>query len=96
MFYQGAPIDNWTHVTGTVAQSSAESDNNAAWTTGMALSHLRMLNNELLNKDTDVAPEKALLIILDIKPDICMDNNGKDTKHTRKITTRMHLVRNGE
>ena len=25
-----------------------------------------------------------------------MANNGKDTKHTRHISRRMHLVRNGE
>ena len=25
-----------------------------------------------------------------------MDKNGKDTKHTRHIARRMHLVRNGE
>ena len=25
-----------------------------------------------------------------------MDNNGKDTKHTRHIARRMHFVRNGE
>ena len=27
---------------------------------------------------------------------MCMDNNGKDTKHTRHITSRMHFVKNGE
>ena len=27
---------------------------------------------------------------------ICMAKNGKDTKHTRQIARRMHLVRNGE
>ena len=25
-----------------------------------------------------------------------MDKNGKDTKHTRHISSRIHLVRNGE
>ena len=36
------------------------------------------------------------MIILDSKSDVCMANNGKDTKHTRKITRRMNFVRNGE
>ena len=27
---------------------------------------------------------------------MCMANNGKDTKHTRHIARRMHLVRNVE
>ena len=37
IFYQGGPIDHGTHVPGTVAQSSAESEYNAACTAGMAL-----------------------------------------------------------
>ena len=41
-------------------------------------------------------PKVAPMIVLDSKSDICMDNNGKDTKHTRHISRRMHLVRNGE
>ena len=36
VFYQGGPIDNGTHVPGPVAQSSSESDYNAACTAGMA------------------------------------------------------------
>ena len=43
IFYQGGPIDHGTHVPGPVAQSSAESEYNAACTAGMALSHFRML-----------------------------------------------------
>ena len=33
---------------------------------------------------------------MDIKSAICMDNNGRDTKHTRQIYTRANFVRNGE
>ena len=62
----------------------------------MALSHFRMLIHELLNKDPDIVPEEAPLIVLDSKSDMCMGNNGKDTKHTRHISRRMYLVRNGE
>ena len=40
--------------------------------------------------------EKAPLIVMDIKSDMCMAKNGKDTKHTRRIARRMHFVRNGE
>ena len=43
IFYQGGPIDHGTHVPGPVAQSSAESEYNAACTAVMALSHFRML-----------------------------------------------------
>ena len=43
MFYQGGPIYYGTHLPGTVAQSSAESEYNAACTAGIALAHFRML-----------------------------------------------------
>ena len=44
-----------------------------------------MLNNELINKYIDVVSGQSPLIILESKPDVCMDNNGKDTKHTHKL-----------
>ena len=33
---------------------------------------------------------------MDSKSDLCMANNGKDTKHTNQIARRMHFVSNGE
>ena len=62
----------------------------------MALAHFRMLIHELLNKDPDIVPEESPLIILDIKSDVCMDNNVKDNKHKRHIFRRVHYVSNGE
>ena len=62
----------------------------------MALAHFRMLIHELLNKDPDMVPEESPLIVLDSKYAMCMDKNGKDTKHTIRIVRRMHFVRNGE
>ena len=62
----------------------------------MALAHFMMLVHELLNEDPDMVPKEAPLIVLDGKYDMCMANNGKDTKHTRNIARRMHFVRNGE
>ena len=95
IFYKGGPIDHGTHVTGPVAQSSAESEYNAACTVGMALAHFRMLVHELLNEDPDMVPKEAPLIVLDSKSAMCMAKNGKDTKHTRHISRIMHFVRNG-
>ena len=66
----------------------------AACTAGMDLAHFITLIHELLNKDPDIVPEKAPLIVLDSKSAMCMANNGKDTKHARHIARRMHLVRN--
>ena len=55
-----------------------------------------MLINEFLSKDTDIFPESSPLIILNRKYAVCMDNNDKDTKHTRHITRIVHFSRNGE
>ena len=55
-----------------------------------------MLIHELLDMDPDIVPEEAPLIVLESKYDMCMDNNSKDTKHTRHIARRIHLVRDGE
>ena len=95
IFYQCGPIDHGTYVLVPVAQYSAESEYNAECTAGMALAHLRMLVHELLNGDPDMVPKKAPLIVLYGKSAIRMAKNGKDTKHTRHIERRMHLVRNG-
>ena len=62
----------------------------------MALANFRVLIHELLNKDSDIVPEEAPLIILDGKSSMCVDANGKDTKHTRHIARRMHFLRKGE
>ena len=49
-----------------------------------------------MNKDTDIVPEEAPLIILDSKSVMCMANNGKDTKHTNHIARIINFVRNVE
>ena len=87
-------MDHGTHVQVPVDQSSAESEYNAACTAGMALAHFRMLIIEFLNKDTDIVPEEAHLIVLDSNSAMCMANNGKDNKHTRHIARRMYFVSN--
>ena len=94
MFYQGGPIDHCKHVLGPVVQSSTESGYNSACPAGMALSHFRMLNIELFNKDPYVVPKQAPLIILDSKSYMCMSSNGNYNKHTINISRRMHFVRN--
>ena len=96
IFYQGVPIDHGTHIPGPVAQSSAESEYNAACTSGMALAHFRMLVHELLNEDPDMFPKEAPLIVLDSKSAMSMAKNGRDTKHTRHNARRIHFLRNGE
>ena len=62
----------------------------------MVLAHFGMLIHELLNKYSDIVPEETPLIFLDIKSDMCMAKNGKDTKHTRHISRRMYFITNVE
>ena len=72
-----------------------ESEYTATCNAGIYLSHFRILIHELLNKDPDIVSEESPLTIFDSKSDVCMANNGKDTKHTRHISRRKHFVRNG-
>ena len=44
----------------------------------MALANFRILIHELLNKDPDIVPEEAHLIVLYRKSAMCMAKNGKD------------------
>ena len=62
----------------------------------MDLAHFRMLVHELLNEEPEMVPKETHLIVLDSKSDMCMDKNGRDTKHTRHIARRMHFVSNVE
>ena len=57
----------------------------------MDLAHFIMLIHELLNKYPDIIPEEDPLVVLDSKSAMCMDNNVKDTKHTRHIARRIHF-----
>ena len=49
-----------------------------------------------MSKDTDIVPEEAPLILLDIKSAMFVSKNGNDTKHTMHIARKIHFVRNGE
>ena len=62
----------------------------------MALAHFIMSIHEFLNKDPDKVSEEDPMTVLDIKSAMCMAKNGKDTKYTRNISRRMHLLRNLE
>ena len=62
----------------------------------MDIAHFKMLNNYLSNKDLDVIPEQATLIILDSKSSIYIAKNGKDNKHTRQISRIIYFLRNDE
>ena len=84
--YQGGTIDHFTYISGAFSQSSCEGGYNASLNAVMALLNLRVLNNQLFNKNPGVVPEQAPLIILDRKLSIFMANNGKYNKHTIHVT----------
>ena len=92
IFYKGGPIDHDTHVPVPVSQSSVESEYNSSCTAGMALA-FRILIRELLNKDPDIVPEGAPLIVLGVNSDVCMANNVKDVKHKIHISRRVHFCK---
>ena len=96
MFYKGGTIDHCTHVKGLVAQYSAKSEYNSLFTAGTDFSLFIMLNNELVKKYPDVVPEQVHLSILVRKSDVCVSNNGKDTKNIIHIFRRTYFVINRE
>ena len=71
IFYQGGPIYHGTHVPGPLDQYSAESEYNAACTSGMPLAHFRMLIHELLNEDPYMVPKESSLIVFNSKYAMC-------------------------
>ena len=62
----------------------------------MALAHLRILIHEFLNNYPNIVQQEAHLTILDSKSAGFMGNNGKDTKNTIHIATRVIFVRDGK
>ena len=61
----------------------------------MDLAHFRMLIHEFVNKDPDIVPEEAPLIVLASKSALWMARNGKDNKHKLHIVRSIHFVWNG-
>ena len=49
----------------------------------------------MMNTDPDVVPDQSPIVLLDSKPAVCISTNGKDIKHTRQNSRRIHFVRNG-
>ena len=96
IYFQDGPIYHCTHVPGTVAKFSSESEYNPTCTAFIDLSNFKMLMNEMINKDPDVVPYQALLLLLDINSAVCVDKNSNDKKHTRHMARRIHFVRNVE
>ena len=55
-----------------------------------------MLVHGFLEKYSDIVPESVSLIILHIKSDMCMANNGMNINNNRHISRRVLFLRNGK
>ena len=55
-----------------------------------------MLIHGFFNKDPYIVPEEAPIVILYSKSAMCIAKDGNDTNHTRHISRRLHLMRNGQ
>ena len=64
MLCHGGTIDHSTHVTGIVAQYSSESEYNVACNSWIPMAYFIMLNNKLLNNNSDGVLEQATIVLL--------------------------------
>ena len=93
LFGQGGPIDFSSFVPAPVAMSSAEAENNAAATAGMAMSHIRMMWNEMEGSHPDNLWNPPILMLCDNKSAVTMINTEKDTKAQRHTKRRLMFSR---
>ena len=54
LFSWGGAVDYSTHVPSPVAMSSVEAEGNSGAVAGMAMSHIRMLQNEMNGEEADI------------------------------------------
>ena len=90
-FYQGGIIDASSNVPDPVAMSSAEAEYNQGSVAGMAISHQRVLVQEVREVDPDTTMTVPLLI--DNQSTIAMGASFRNSKHTRHIMRCFHYVR---
>jgi len=65
LFKQGGVVDFNTFVPTPVAMSSAEAECNAGAVAGMAMYHIRMLNNKINGLDAHIIPTPPILMLCD-------------------------------
>lgn len=93
LFVQGGPVDFSTFVPAPVAMSSAEAENNAGAAAGLAMSHIRMLWNELNFEDPDDLLVPPILMLCDNKSAVMMANSEKDSTAQRHTKRRLMVMR---
>ena len=93
LFVQGGPVDFSTFVPAPVAMSSAEAENNARVAAGLAMSHIRMLWNELKFEDPDDLLVPPILMLYDNKSAVMLANSEKDSTAQRHTKRRLMVMR---
>ena len=93
LFVQGGPVDFSTFVPAPVAMSSAEAENNAGAAAGLAMSHIRMLWNELKFEDPDDLLVPPILMLCDNKSAVMLANSEKDSTAQRHTKRRLMVMR---
>ena len=93
IFDQGGVVDFSTLVPSPVAMSSAEAECNAGAAAGMAMSHIRMLHNELNGLEADLILTPPILMLCDSKSAVTIANSDKDIKSLRHCKRRLLFMR---
>ena len=93
IFCQGGPIDFSSYMPVPVAMSSAEAECNARATVGMALSHLRMLVDELNDRDADEIWQPPIKLFSDSQSALNIVNSERDVKSLRHCKRRLFYLR---
>ena len=93
IFYQGGLVDFSTFVPVPVAMSTAEAECNAGASAGMAISHMRMLINEVNGSDADIIWNPSILLLTDSKSAETIVNSEKDVKSLRHCKRRLFYLR---
>ena len=93
IFSQGGTVDYSTYVPCPVAMSSAEAECNAGAVAGMAMSHIRMLFNELEGHEADIIRNGPLTMFCDSASAIAIVNSDKDIKSLRHCKRRLLFMR---
>ena len=93
IFSQGGPVDFATFVPVPIAMSSAEAEINASANAGMALSHVRMLCNEMNNTEVDQLWDPPILQLCDSSSAVTIINSEKDVKSLRHCKRRLMYSR---
>ena len=93
LFSQGGAVDYNTFVPSPVAMSSAEAECNAGAVAGMAMSHIRMLQNELNGHEADIIKNGPITMYYDSASAVTIVNLEKDICSLRHCKRRLLFMR---